>query len=116
MLLLYYYYYYAYYYGILIWGGSMFAHDIFKCQKQAVRILGRKSFISSCRKRFVQLNILTVPCLYILEILTFVQDNPSFFNYNSFIHICNTRSKSNLHQTQNRLILVLFFIIIYQLN
>ena len=78
-------------YGIIFWGNSSQMHRIFKVQKRAVRnIVGCKR-TDSCRPYFKSLNVLTLPCIYILELLIFVKTNPSFFIPNGNYHAYDTR-------------------------
>ena len=59
-------------YSIQLWGNSYkYNHDrAFILQKRAIRTIVRIPQIESCRQYFQSLSILTVPCLYILTILT----------------------------------------------
>ena len=52
-------------YGDIFWGNSHEAHEVFKIQKRAIRILTNKSKQDSCRLLFKELKILTQPSQYI---------------------------------------------------
>jgi hypothetical protein len=52
----------------------------------------------SCRKLFVNLEILPLPSQYILSLLMFMIRNRSKFLANSEIHHINTRQHANFHQ------------------
>jgi len=52
----------------------------------------------SCRKLFVELRILTLPSLYIYQIIMFVNKNNELYVRNDTIHNHNTRQNKNLHQ------------------
>ena len=57
-------------YGIMFWGNSSAAIKVFRLQKQAVRLLSDCHSVSkrvSRRTKFRQLNILTLPCVHVLE-------------------------------------------------
>lgn len=90
-------------YGILLWGASSKAEKIFIYQKKAVRIIGNLHYNASCRNLFRKLNILTVPCLYILNVLLFKWDNPQLFLTNSQVHDHATRGGGTFRSKKNRL-------------
>ena len=52
----------------------------------------------SCRKLFINLEILPLPSQYILSLLTFMIRNRSQFLVNSEIHHINTRQHANFHE------------------
>ena len=55
-------------YGIIFWGISSNVDEIFRKQKQAVRVIMNLQNRASCREHFSRTKILTVPCVYIYEI------------------------------------------------
>ena len=57
----------------------------------------------SCRSLFKQLEILLVPCQYILSIMNFIINNQEIFHTNSSIHNLNTRYKHHLHRPNTKL-------------
>lgn len=83
-------------YGILFWGCSCHFERIFKLQKKAVRNIMGISKYTSCRNGFKDLNILTLPSIYILEILMYVKNNLSKFPPNNYNHNYDTRESDNL--------------------
>ena len=96
--------YFAYFYpvlkyGILFWGMSKNYKRVFILQKRAIRILANVSRTTSCKPLFRALKIMTLPCMYIYEIL--LQFRMSLNNYktNSMIHLHDTRQKSDLFIT-----------------
>lgn len=84
-------------YGVIFWGNSHIANDIFKIRKRIVRILTNKSKRESCRFLFKELKILTLPSQYIFSTRIFVAENRNLFLSNKEIHDFNTRSNVNLH-------------------
>jgi hypothetical protein len=58
---------------------------------------GAQSRISG-RCLFNQLEILNVPCQYILSLMNFIINNQEIILTNSSIHHINTRNKQNLHR------------------
>ena len=56
-----------------------------------------------CRTLFKQENILTVTCVYVLEILIYVRDNISTFTQRYEIHNYGTRQNSSINIPKCRL-------------
>lgn len=83
-------------YGIIFWGCSHHTLRIFRLQKKAVRTIAGVSRYTTCRNIFKQLNMLTVPCIYILEVLLFVKQNMDKFVTNNNYHDYDTRNGANL--------------------
>jgi hypothetical protein len=52
-------------YGIIFWGNSVNALQVFKAQKKCIRTIKCLKVTDSCKMYFVLLRILTVPSLYI---------------------------------------------------
>lgn len=84
-------------YGITLWGNSSQSHRIFIAQKRAIRILGGIEWRDSCKPIFKKLNILTLPCIYIFEVLKLTIKNINDKPQNSTIHTYSTRQCNNLH-------------------
>jgi hypothetical protein len=69
--------YYAYFYsivcyGVIFWGNSSYANNVFRLQKRAVRIITGIGDRNSCRQMFVTLKILPFSSIYIYSFLCFV--------------------------------------------
>jgi len=64
-------------YSIVLWGLSSKANldRIFIIQKKAIRIMSGLRPGDSCKEKFVELQILTVPSLYIFETVLYVVEN-----------------------------------------
>jgi hypothetical protein len=93
--------YYAYFhsmlvYGLIFWGNSGSAKEIFKLQKRAIRIMMQIPKIVSCKQYFKSLHILPLPCLYIYEVLVYIKANVNAYPINSGVHTYNTRRKDDL--------------------
>lgn len=58
-------------YGLIVWGGATAVNleRILLLQKRAIRCLAGLKYQESCREAFKQLKILTVPALYIREVI-----------------------------------------------
>ena len=71
-------------YGVIFWGNSTGSQLIFKLQK----IIMEANKRTSCRPLFKKLQILPLPCIYILETLVFIQTHlTSFKTNNTYTHI-----------------------------
>lgn len=66
-------------YGVILWGNSTDAPTLFTLLKKLIRIIANIKQTESCKPHFQQLNILTLPCLYILELCKFVRYHPDFY-------------------------------------
>lgn len=94
-------YYYAHFvsrvsYGIIFWGSSHNSERLFKLQKKAIRYIAGASKGETCKIFFKNLQILTLPCIYILEILIYIKNNLNLFLPNNYNHNYNTREGYNL--------------------
>ena len=56
-------------YGVVFWGNSTHSDKIFKIQKSCIRIICNLSYREPCKPYFRELGILTLPSLYIYEVL-----------------------------------------------
>lgn len=90
-------------YGIIIWGGSTDVVDIFRIQKNAIRILGGLDYRESCKGKFKTLNLLTIPALYIYECVKFMFKNQHYFDSYRRDHEYNTRNAIDYSFPQHRL-------------
>lgn len=66
-------------YGIIFWGNSSDREIAFKAQKRCLRAMCGLKITDSCYSYFKSLGILTLPCVYILEVSVFVKCNPGYF-------------------------------------
>ena len=62
-------------YGIILWGRSSPANDVFIEQKKIIRIMFNKPFNFHCKELFVQHGLFTIPSLYIFESIKFAINN-----------------------------------------
>jgi len=85
-------------YSLLFWGNSPDSIKIFRLQKKIIRIMVGCRYRDSCKKLFINLEILPLPSHYILSLLMFMIRNRSEFLVNSEIHHINTRQHANFHQ------------------
>lgn len=97
----YYAYAYAWFrYGIIMWGHSTDASDLFIIQKKMLRIILNLKQRVSCRPFFTNLNLLTLPSIYILETAMFVKKHISLFE-----KVKSDRRKNNLSVPTHNLIM-----------
>lgn len=78
-------------YGIIMWGHSCDASDLFIAQKKCLRIIANIQPRISCRPYFIREKVLTLPSIYILEISMFVRKHIYLFQYDK-----NPRRKTKL--------------------
>jgi hypothetical protein len=83
-------------YGITFWGGDNHSNNIFKLQKKVIQIISDVSNHTSCRQIFKDYNILTVTCLYILEIACHIKKYKDSLEQNVQFHNYNMRRKLDL--------------------
>ena len=83
-------------YGIIFWGNSTNSCRVFKLQKRVLRIMPGTGLMASCRGLFKKLEILPVPCQYILSLMLFIIDNPNNFRTGLEMHGLYTGSRNHL--------------------
>lgn len=66
-------------YGIVIWGNSTDSNRAFVVQKKCIRSIFGAGPLESCRPLFRKHKLLTLVCLYILEMGVFVKKHPNLF-------------------------------------
>jgi hypothetical protein len=94
--------YYAYYhflikYWIIYWCNIPDCHKVFLMQKKIIRMMMRVGPTHSCRDLFKKLEILPIPCVYLLSLMTFVVNNCDKFPKNNSIHTISTRRNDLFH-------------------
>lgn len=87
-------------YGLLMWGSSSAAQEVFMAQKRVIRCMVGARYKDTCRPIFRELGILTLPCLFILEIALYIYKRKMQFLERSSIHSHNTRNKVDLNRPQ----------------
>ena len=85
-------------YGLLFWGSApeCYVNRVFILQKRALRGICQLAPDAPCRNLFILHRILTLPSLYILEILMFVKKNPHRFAQEKTASQYNLRNKDKL--------------------
>jgi len=76
---------------------------LFKEQRRAIRIIKGIPFRQDCREAFRELNILTLPSLFILECLKMSHQNQHDLKRNCDIHSYGTRNREDLVIQHQRL-------------
>ena len=81
-------------YGIRLWGSCSQQQflRVFRLQKKAVRILSKLNYRESCREAFRELGLLTLPCIYILEVISYCKSRCTLEQGNQF-HNYETRGR-----------------------
>lgn len=90
-------------YACLNWGHSAHANKIFKLQRRCVRVMAGLGYRDCCRQCFRDLNILTLPCMYILQCLSYIRANLPQFPGHADVHDYNTRHRHNILPDYHRL-------------
>lgn len=90
-------------YGILFWGVSTDANNVFIMQKKALRLLNGLRPGDTCRTIFRKSRILTIPAVYILQTTLFVHKNVSHHTRNCDVHHYQTRRGGQLRAPLCRL-------------
>ena len=79
-------------FGVIFWGSSVNSRRVFIGQKRSVRTMLNLQPRDSCRGTFRELNILTLPGIYIYECLVFLFKNRARFAQFEIKHQFNTRA------------------------
>jgi hypothetical protein len=88
-------------YCILFWGNVRNLKKVFKLQKSAVRLIANISSTTSCKPYLKKLKLISLPCIYIYEILLYIKMSLSKFKTNSMFNLHDTRTKSDLFITSH---------------
>lgn len=83
-------------YGIILWGSSYSIEKLFKLQKRIIRCMLHLNYRESCKPHFINLNLLTLPCLYIYKLTIFCRENQHLFVKNRDTSSYTTRGTSKL--------------------
>lgn len=90
-------------YGIILWGGSSAALRVFILQKRAIRCMFGLKFRDSCKQTFIKEAIMTLPSIFVLELLKFVRQNMDSFRTQNIYHNYSTRFGSDFQYDLHRL-------------
>lgn len=91
-------------YGLRLWGScSKYKFErVFRMQKKAVRILSKLNSRESCRNAFRELELLTLPCLYILDVTLYSRFKCDLVQGGD-VHQYETRGRDNYRAGQHKL-------------
>ena len=84
--------------GLIFSGNSSHSANIFKVQKNRIRIIRGCRSRETCRDLFKNVNILPLESLYVPSLLVFLANNNNRFLLNSDVHHINKGQKCNFHQ------------------
>lgn len=90
-------------YAILAWGHSAIGHRLFGLQRRAIRVIGNLAYRSESRDMFIQLKILTLPCVFALECIAYVKKHITDHTIHADHHNYNTRNRHNICSEYTRL-------------
>ncbi|KAG8258908.1 hypothetical protein J6590_021703 [Homalodisca vitripennis] len=90
-------------YELRLWGScSKYKFEgVFRSQKKAVRIISKLKSRNSCRDAFRELGLLTLPCLYILDVAVFCRFKCEFVRGRD-VYQYGTRGRDNLRLHPHR--------------
>lgn len=84
-------------YGVVLWGAQSRTEQILLAQKSIIRVIAQKEKRASCRELFKEMNILTFPGLYILEIVKHGIERPQMLENFTINHGYETRKNVRLN-------------------
>lgn len=90
-------------YGILCWGHDAIIKRLFGLQRKALRVICKLNYREDCREAFRVTKILTVPCLFMFQCLSYVKTHIDDYKANDEVHDHNTRQKSHLYTDFHRI-------------
>lgn len=90
-------------YGLIFWGSSAHINKAFIVQKKILRCMAGISPLATCKPLFKKFKILTLPCLYIFQLIMHIHTNRNHFTKNNEMHLYNTRNCHMIHQPFARL-------------
>lgn len=90
-------------YGVIVWGSSSSSGDLFRLQRRAIRIISSLGYRDDCRQAFIDLKILTLPCLFIFTCLCYAKANLSKYRQQHHVHAYDTRRKEDYRLPLSRL-------------
>jgi len=90
-------------YGVIFWALAADAPRILIMQKKILRIIEGANWRTHCKPLFKKWKILTLPSLYILNVVRWIKNNEDSFTKNNEVHEYLTRNKENIHLRFQRL-------------
>lgn len=83
-------------YGVIFWGSSSLANDVFIAQKRIIRTMAGLRTRDSCKPFFLSAKIMTLRSILIFELAVIIHESKSHLPIHRDFHEYNTRSKDNL--------------------
>ena len=87
--------------NVIFWGHCSSAKRIFILQKFALRTIFKVPKRTSCHDLFREMEVLTVPSIYVYESILFVKKNLHLFEKNCDVHSYATRNSKKLKHIQH---------------
>jgi exonuclease III len=93
-------------YSVLFWGSSRHCSTILKLQKRALRVVFKLKARDSCRPYFRDFKLMTVPAVYIYELLSFMKKYYFYFSNAESRHQYFSRNSRLMNYPIHRLTLL----------
>lgn len=79
-------------YGVLVWGHSKIRHHLFQLQRRVIRIIVNTGYRDDCKDYFIELKILTLPCIFIYRCVEYIISKSDVYSKLNAVHTYNTRT------------------------
>nr|CAI5867794.1 unnamed protein product [Callosobruchus analis] len=83
-------------YRILFWGSSCHQERVFRLQKRCLKNIFNIPSQTSCKSVFKENRLLTLPCMFMLEVLMYIKNNIENLSVNADVHQYQTRFNDSL--------------------
>lgn len=90
-------------YGLIVWGSSPHANEVFIMQKKVLRVIAGVNMCHSCKNLFKEFKILTLFSLFIQQCLLYIRANIHLLDCRKDVHSYNTRFCNNINLPKVRL-------------
>lgn len=84
-------------YGVVLWGASVDADEVFLMQKRCIRSIFHMKQTESCREVFIQHKLPTFYAICVLECIIFIKENTDLFQDFQRSHAYELRNKKDLN-------------------
>lgn len=82
-------------YGAVLWGSKAYSSKQFRIQRKAIRLTCDLPERNQCKESFEELEILTLPSNFVLQCLTYVEENLNNFVEQGISHGHQSRGRNN---------------------
>lgn len=84
-------------YNIIIWGQSSDVQRVFVLQKRVIRTIFNMKPLDSCRNAFKKYKILTLVCIYLYKVLSYIHNKRADLKIHSDNHAYSTRTRQYIY-------------------